>query len=60
MTDREKNFLPRDEFDIYKTGTEKALNLSVGKGEGLAQGWAILIAATGLIATILGVAAYFH
>lgn len=53
MNDREKNFMSRSEFEIYKTATEKALNLREGRGLGLSQGWGFLIGAAGLVAVIV-------
>ena len=59
MTDREKSFMPRIEFEAYKTETEKALNLSQGKSAGLSQGWIFLIGAVGMVGGVVGIASFF-
>jgi len=60
MTDREKTFMPRSEFNTYKETAEKAQAIEKeradkgeGKGAGLESGWKILIGILGLITTIL-------
>lgn len=62
MTDREKNFATKTELNDYKESTEKALkvekersDIGQGRGVGLSAGWGYLIAATGLIATVLAI-----
>lgn len=61
MSDREKNFMPRSEFEAYKISSEKALALEKergDKGEGKSAGinWVIgvLIAAAGIVGTLIG------
>lgn len=46
MNDREKTFMPRAEFESYKSGAEKALSLEKergDKGEGKSTGYAQFI-----------------
>ncbi len=51
MTDREKNFATKAEFLNLK---ERA-DIHQGKGQGLSQGWVILIGAVGLVSVIVGI-----
>ena len=62
MTDREKTFLPRGEFETYKVSTEKALSvekqrgdIGQGKGAGLNQGWGYVAGVLGLLMGIYGI-----
>jgi hypothetical protein len=60
MTDKDKLLLQRTEFETYKSTMTAALAVETkradfdqGKSSGLNAGWIILVAAVGLIATII-------
>jgi hypothetical protein len=61
MTDREKTFMPRSEFEAYKTSAEKALtvekdrgNNSQSRGTAFADIWKISLGALGAAGIIYG------
>jgi hypothetical protein len=62
MTDREKTFVQRAEFETYKASSEKALavekersDIGEGKSTGLSQGWTLLIGVVGLVGALIGI-----
>src|SRR4029077_14832968 len=62
MDDREVKFLPRTEYQgahqalIDRIGAlENRVTKNEGTGQGLKQGWAILIAAAGFVLVLLGI-----
>lgn len=64
MTDREKTFMPRAEFETYKKTTAEALSVEKaradkgeGKSAGISSGLGIVITVIGVIGTILGIVA---
>lgn len=59
MTDRERNFMPRSEFEQYKAATEKILNIQAGKGMGVHLVLGVIVTAAGFIATIIGLVLIF-
>jgi len=61
MTDREKTFMPRSEFEAYRKSTEVALALErsradkgEGKGSGFSDSWKILLGILSGAAIIYG------
>ena len=62
MTDREKTFMSRAEFEAYRDNTDKLLaarkatqDVAQGKEKGLSLGWGVLLGAIGLVSTILNI-----
>jgi hypothetical protein len=60
MTDREKTFLQRTEFDTYKASQDKAMSIEKeradivqGKGMGTASLWGYIVGGVGLASTII-------
>ena len=51
----QRTYLPRETFEEYKTSTDKALNLTEGKGLGASSAVGWIITAIGVAATLLGI-----
>lgn len=63
MTDRERNFVQKSEFVVYKESVEKALtvekergDINQGKGMGAVSLWGYIVGAIGVVSMIISIA----